>query len=321
MDTVTAKPVSSSTPVKKTTRRQKTWRQMKKHWEFYLLIIPPMLYILIFKYLPIVGIQIAFRDFNPAEGLWGGKWVGLHYFTEFLNSPSFWHVLANTFEISVATLIVMFPAPLILALLLNEVRFGIFKKLSQTITFAPHFISVVVMAGMIILFLDPSTGILPKVLQLFGLHPTNFLANAGNFKFVYALSEMWQHAGYSSILYLAALAGINPELYDAAKVDGASRIQKIIHVDIPGILPIITILLILSVGELTAVGFEKILLLQNPVNLPGSEVIATYVYKVGLVNTNYSFATAIGLFNSVINFVLLFGVNWISRKISDNSLW
>ncbi|MFJ5717030.1 ABC transporter permease [Neobacillus sp. NPDC093127] len=317
MEIVTNKAVKE----RKVIRSHTTLRKMKKHWQFYILIIPPMLYIIIFKYLPLVGLQIAFRDFNVVGGIWGSEWVGLDHFIRFFDSPQFWSILGNTLKISVVTLIFTFPAPIILALLLNEVRAGMFKKISQTITFAPHFISVVVMAGMILLFLDPTVGILPKIFQLFGFDPVNYLASVTNFKFVYALSEVWQHTGYSSILYLAALAGVNPELYEAAKVDGASKLQKILHVDIPGILPAIVILLILAIGELTSVGFEKVLLLQNPVNLPGSEVIPTYVYQIGLINASYSYGTAIGIFNSAINFILLFVVNWIARKTSDNSLW
>lgn len=265
--------------------------------------------------------QIAFRDFKARDGFWGSEWVGLEHFTRFMSSPQFWDIMFNTLEISVVTLLFSFPAPIILALLLNEVRVKTLKKFSQTITLAPHFISVVVMAGMIILFMDPSYGIISKIVSFFGFQPTNYLASPSNFKFVYAFSEVWQHVGYSSIIYLAALSAVNPELYEAARVDGASRLQKIIHIDLPGLAPTIMILLILSVGDLTSVGFEKILLLQNPVNLAGSEVIPTYVYKIGLINASYSYATAIGMFNSIINFVLLISVNWFSRKVSNNSLW
>lgn len=294
---------------------------MKKHWQFYLIVALPVLYIVIFKYLPIVGLQIAFREFNVRDGMWGSEWVGLHYFTSFFNSPLFWDIVGNTLKISITTMILTFPAPIILALILNEIRDGFFKKFSQTVSLAPHFISVIVMAGMIILFLNPVNGMFAGFFRFLGMEPVNFLASVPSFKFVYALSEVWQHAGYASIIYLAALASINPELYEAAKMDGASRWKKIFHIDIPGIALVITILLILQIGELTAVGFEKILLLQNPINLPGSQVIATYVYKVGLVNANYSFGTAIGLFNSIVNFILLISVNWISRRVSGNSLW
>jgi putative aldouronate transport system permease protein len=302
-------------------RLSKNWKLMKKHWQYYVLVLLPVAYIVIFKYLPIVGVQMAFRDYNVVDGMWGSKWIGLHYFTEFFKSPLFWGIFGNTLKISVTTMIFTFPTPIILALILNEVRDNVFKRFSQTITLAPHFISVVVMSGMIILFLDPKFGMLPKMMEWVGIEPVNFLASVVSFKYVYALSEVWQHVGYSAIIYLAALAGINPELYEAAKMDGASRFKKILHLDIPGISLVMTILLILQIGELTGVGFEKILLLQNPINQPGSEVIATYVYNVGLVNANYSFGTAIGLFNSVINFILLFTVNWISRRVSENSLW
>jgi putative aldouronate transport system permease protein len=303
------------------TKSYKNLRLIKKHWQFYLIVALPVLYIIVFKYLPIVGMQMAFRNYNVRDGMWGSKWVGMQYFISFFNSPIFWDIVGNTLAISIATLIFTFPTPIILALIVNEIRDGVFKKLSQTITLAPHFISVIVMAGMIILFLNPINGMFSKFFELFGMDPVNFLASATSFKFVYALSEVWQHTGYASIIYLAALAGINPELYEAARMDGASRLQKIIHIDIPGIALVITILLILQIGELTAIGFEKILLLQNPINLPGSQVIATYVYQVGLVNANYSFGTAIGLFNSVVNFILLISVNLISRRVSGNSLW
>lgn len=294
---------------------------MKKHWQFYLIVALPVLYIVVFKYLPIVGMQIAFREFNVRDGMWGSKWVGLHYFTSFFNSPIFWDIFTNTLVISVTTILFTFPAPIILALILNEIRDGFFKKFTQTVTLAPHFISVIVMAGMIILFLNPTNGMFAQVFRLFGIEPVNYLASVTSFKYVYALSEVWQNAGYASIIYLAALAGINPELYEAAKIDGASRFRKILHIDLPGIALVITILLILQVGEITAVGFEKILLLQNNINLPGSQVIPTYVYQVGLLNANYSFGTAIGLFNSIINFVLLISMNWIARRVSGNSLW
>jgi putative aldouronate transport system permease protein len=313
--------VNTVKTTKKVSKFQYNLKQMRKHWQFYLLVALPVLYIFIFKYLPIVGMQMAFRNFNVRDGMWGSEWVGLHYFINFFNSPLFWDIVSNTLIISVVTMIFTFPAPILLALMLNELRDGMFKKVSQTITLAPHFISVIVMAGMIILFLHPTNGMFAKFFELFGMEPVNYLASATSFKYVYAISEMWQHTGYASIIYLAALAGVNPELYEAAKMDGASRFKKILHIDIPGISLVITILLILQVGELTAVSFEKILLLQNPVNIAGSEVIATYVYQVGLVNANYSFGTAIGLFNSVINFILLVSVNYLARRVSGNSLW
>lgn len=296
-------------------------RRILKHWEYYLLVLIPMAYIVIFKYVPMVGAQIAFRDFNVIQGMWGSPWVGFREFTRFFESPSFWRLIENTFTISITRLMLGFPAPIILALALNEISARTFKRSVQMVTYAPHFISTVVMASMIILFLNPRLGLFGVLMRAVGAQPVNYLAVAGHFKFVYALSDIWQHAGYGAIIYMAALAGINPELYEAARIDGASRLQKIIHVDLPGIMPVMVILLILEFGEIMEVGFEKIYLLQNPVNISASEIIQTYVYKIGIINASFSFAAAVGLFNSVINCILLVGVNAVARRISNTSLW
>ena len=296
-------------------------RRILKHWEYYLLVLVPMAYIVIFKYVPMVGAQIAFRDFNVIEGMWGSPWVGLREFVRFFESPSFWRLIENTFSISLTRLLLGFPAPIVLALALNEISQRSFKRSVQMVTYAPHFISTVVMASMIILFLNPRLGLFGVLMRAAGVQPVNYLAVASHFKFVYALSDIWQHAGYGAIIYMAALAAINPELYEAARIDGASRLQKIIHVDIPGIMPVMVILLILEFGEIMEVGFEKIYLLQNPVNISASEIIQTYVYKIGIINASFSFASAVGLFNSVINFILLVAVNAFARRISNNSLW
>ena len=296
-------------------------RRILKHWEYYLLVLIPMAYIVIFKYVPMVGAQIAFRDFNVIQGMWGSPWVGFREFTRFFESPSFWRLIENTFTISITRLVLGFPAPIILALALNEIRARTFKRTVQMVTYAPHFISTVVMASMIILFLNPRLGLFGVLMRAVGVPPVNYLAVASHFKFVYALSDIWQHAGYGAIIYMAALTSINPELYEAARIDGASRLQKIIHVDLPGIMPTMVILLILEFGEIMEVGFEKIYLLQNPVNISASEIIQTYVYKIGIINASFSFASAVGLFNSVINFILLVGVNAAARRISNTSLW
>ena len=296
-------------------------RRILKHWEYYLLVLVPMAYFVIFKYVPMVGAQIAFRDFNVIQGMWGSPWVGFREFTRFFESPSFWRLIENTFSISITRLLLGFPAPIILALALNEISQRSFKRSVQMVTYAPHFISTVVMASMIILFLNPRLGLFGVLMRAAGVQPVNYLAVASHFKFVYALSDIWQHAGYGAIIYMAALASINPELYEAARIDGASRLQKIIHVDIPGIMPVMVILLILEFGEIMEVGFEKIYLLQNPVNISASEIIQTYVYKIGIINASFSFASAVGLFNSVINFILLVAVNAFARRISNNSLW
>lgn len=297
---------------------QKAW---KRHWQLYLLVIPPVLYFIIFKYIPMANAVIAFKDYNVVQGIWGSEWAGFKYFRLFFENPNFWPLVKNTLILSLYALVVGFPIPIILALLLNEVRQGIFKRSVQLVTYAPYFISTVVIVSMLTLILSPRLGIVNDVLAMFGLESINFLGEPGMFRSVYVWSDVWQHAGYNAIIYIAALAGVNPELYEAAKVDGASRLQKIIHIDLPSIMPVMVIILILNVGNIMAIGFEKVYLLQNPLNLATSEIIATYVYKVGLLNANFSFATAVGLFNSVINLILLLSVNSIAKRISNNSLW
>jgi putative aldouronate transport system permease protein len=296
-------------------------RSFKKHWQLYLLIIPPALYFLIFKYYPILNAVLAFKDYNVTKGIWGSPWVGFKNFQLFFENPLFWTLVKNTIFISGYLLLVGFPIPILLALAINEVRNQRFKKLVQLVSFAPYFISTVVMVSIIMLFLAPRLGFVNVVMNHFGMDSINFLGEPGMFRSIYVWSDIWQTAGYYSVIFLAALAGVDPSLYEAAKVDGASRIQKIIHVDLPGILPTIVIVLILNVGNVMAIGFEKVYLLQNPLNTVNSEIIATYVYKVGLLNANYSFATAVGLFNSVINLILLIVVNRLARKFSNHSIW
>ncbi|MFC0470166.1 ABC transporter permease [Halalkalibacter kiskunsagensis] len=305
--------------------RKTIWQKAKKsfnrHWQFYLLIIPPVLYFLIFKYIPMVNSVIAFKDYSVVQGIWGSEWVGLKHFELFFNNPQFWDLIRNTFVLSVYSLALGFPIPIILALALNEIRNGIFKKTIQLVTYAPYFISTVIIVSMLTLMLSPRLGVVNKMLGFFGLESIDFLGIPSMFRDIYVLSDVWQLAGYSAIIYLAALSGVDPSHYEAAKVDGATRLQRIIYIDLPSIMPVATIILILSVGNIMAIGFEKVFLLQNPLNLATSEVIATYVYKVGLLNANFSFATAVGLFNSVINLVLLVGVNALARKTSNSSLW
>nr|WP_249306084.1 ABC transporter permease subunit [Lederbergia citrea] len=294
---------------------------MKRHWQLYFLVLPPVLYFLIFKYIPMANSVIAFKDYSVVQGIWGSPWAGWRHFELFFNNPQFWTLVKNTFFLSVYALLVGFPIPIILALCLNEVRNGIFKRSVQMITYAPYFISTVIIVSMIMLFFSPRLGIATQFLELVGLDAQNILGSPSAFRHIYVWSDVWQSAGYSAIIYLAALAGVSPELYEAAKVDGASRLQRIIYIDIPSILPVAVIILILGVGNIMAIGFEKVYLLQNPLNLPTSEIIATYVYKIGLLNANFSFATAVGLFNSIINLILLVVVNSIARKVSNNSLW
>ncbi|MEH7179268.1 ABC transporter permease [Neobacillus vireti] len=301
--------------------KRSRWKKVRKHWQLYFLVAVPLVFLFIFKYVPMAGIVIAFKDYSVVKGIAGSDWAGLKYFQSFFNSPNFSLLLKNTLGLSVYGLIVGFICPIILALALNEVQNARFKKLVQTVTYAPYFISTVIMVSIIILFLSPNAGIVNNILGLFGLEPINFLGNPTYFKSIYVWSDVWQNTGYATIIYLAALAGVDTQLYEAAKVDGANRFQKIMNVDLPGIFPIIIVLLILNVGSIMSLGFEKIYLLQNPLNTNSSEVISTYVYKVGLLGANFSFASAVGLFNSVVNFILIFTANSISKRFSSSSLW
>ncbi|WP_414160670.1 ABC transporter permease [Schleiferilactobacillus harbinensis] len=315
--------VAASPPQKKKKRRARLFdpKRLKKNWELYVLIIPTFLSFLVFSYIPMYGVLIAFKDYVPVLGIWDSPWVGFKYFQQFFSSYYFWDLIRNTIGIQVYGLVVGFPLPIILALALNEMKDGFWKKFSQTVTYAPNFISVVVMGGMIIAFLDPSTGIINHVIQALGIKPIAFMSDPKWFKTVYVLSGVWQGTGWGSVIYLAALAGVDPALHEAAIVDGASRIQRIWHINLPAIVPTMVILLIMNVGSLFSMGYEKILLLQNPLNLSSSNVIATFVYKQGLLDGQYSYAAAVGLFNSAINAILLIIVNKIAQKVSDTSLW
>lgn len=299
----------------------KAYKSVMRHWELYLLVLLPVLYLIIFKYIPMVGVQIAFKDFNIIKGIWGSPWVGFKHFVTFFESPNFGLVIKNTLGISFYSLLAGFPVPIIFALALNEVRTGPFKKSVQMVTYAPHFISTVIMVSIIILMLSPHVGVVDRLFSSMGVKASNFMGIPEYFKSIYVWSGIWQNLGYSSIIYIAALAGVDPSLYEAARVDGASRLQKILHIDLPSLIPISVIMLILNLGSIMGVGFEKIYLMQNPLNQSTSEVISTYVYKVGLLGANFSFSTAIGLFNSIVNLILLLIVNYIARKVSETSLW
>lgn len=301
--------------------KKSTLKKIKKHWQLYFLVVIPLIFLITFKYVPMVGIVIAFKDYSVTKGIFGSEWVGLKNFQLFFESPNFSLLLKNTLGLSVYGLLLGFICPIILALALNEVQNARMKKFVQTVTYAPYFISTVIMVSIIILFLSPSAGIINNILGLFGVDPINFLGKSSYFSSIYVWSDVWQNTGYATIIYLAALAGIDTQLYEAAKVDGANRFQKIMNVDLPGIMPIIIVLLILNIGNIMTLGFEKIYLLQNPLNTNSSEVISTYVYKIGLLGANFSFASAVGLFNSIINFVLILSANSISKRFSSSSLW
>lgn len=292
-----------------------------KNWQLYLMFLPVLIYFIVFYYMPMYGIQIAFKNFSGSKGIWGSPWVGFEHFLRFFNSNNFGETIYNTITISLYSLIVGFPIPILLALMLNEVKNKFFKKTVQTITYAPYFISVVVMAGMIILFLSPSSGVINQVRKAMGLETINFMYESKYFKTIYVLSGVWQNMGWGSIIYLSALAGIDPALHEAAVIDGASRLKRIWHINLPGILPTVCIMLIMNCGSLMNVGFEKIFLLMNDLNRSAAEVISTYVYKVGLQQSQYSFSTAINLFNSVINFILLITVNTVVKKLDQTSLF
>lgn len=300
----------------------KYWRKSAwRNWQLYALTLPVIAYFIIFKYGPMYGVQIAFKEFIASRGIWDSPWVGFDHFERFFKSYYFERLIRNTLEIGLYELVVGFPVPIILALMINEVRNSKFKKTVQTVTYAPHFLSIVVTVGMIFIFLHPVDGMINRVITWFGGEPISFMMEPGWFKSIYVLSGVWQQMGWSSIIYIAALAGIDPALHEAARVDGASRLQRIWHVNLPGIAPTIVILLILNVGNIMAVGYEKILLMQNDLNLEASDVISTYVYRSGILDAQYSFSVAVDLFNAIINCVLLVLVNYASKKIGKTSLW
>ena len=296
-------------------------RLIRKHWQYYLIFAVPLAYVVIFSYVPMGGILLAFKSYRITEGIFGSPWAGLRYFEQFFNSPRFWDLLRNTLGVSVYSLLAGFPLPIVFALMLNETTSLRFKRTVQLVTYAPYFISTVVMVSIIMQFLDPRIGFVNRVIVLLGGQAQNFMGQASLFQSIYVWSGVWQSMGYAAIIYIAALSGIDPALYEAAYMDGASRFRKMIHIDIPGLLPTIVILLILNVGGLMNVGFEKVFLMQNPINLSSSEIISTYVYKIGILSAQFSFGTAVGLFNSVVNLLLIVGVNQIARKIGETSLW
>ncbi len=301
--------------------RQLRLKSMRRNWELYLFVLPALAVIVLFYFVPIYGVQIAFRDFDAYAGITGSEWVGMKNFMRFFSSPSFWTLIKNTLAVSVYQLTVGFFVPIVLALLLTQVENRGFKKFVQNVIYAPYFISVVVIVGMLSIFLSPSAGIVNAVRQLMGMEVLDFMAQPEFFRHLYVWSGIWQTAGWGTIIYIAALSGVNPELYEAATVDGCNKFQKMMYVDIPCIIPTMIIVLILNTGTVMNIGFEKVYLMQNNLNLPVSEVISTYVYKIGIINTDYSLASAIGLFNSVINCGLLLAVNTVSRRVGDTSLW
>ncbi|WP_231503495.1 ABC transporter permease [Paenibacillus sp. 1-18] len=289
---------------------------MVRNYILYLFLVPSIILTVIFKYVPMYGSIIAFKNFSPRKGIMGSEWVGFEHFQRFLSSPNFYAILMNTLKLSAYGLILGFPVPIILALMLNLIRGAKLKKNIQLIVYAPNFISVVVVAGMLFVFLSP-TGIVNAMITTFTGKPISFMTDPAYFRTVYILSGIWQTAGWSSIIYVATLSNVDPQLHDAATIDGASLIKRILHIDLPALKPVMAVLFILAAGGIMSIGYEKAFLMQTALNTPTSEIIATYVYKVGLQSGDYAYSTAIGLFNSVINVVLLIFVNTVVKKLNE----
>ena len=292
-----------------------------KNWQLYLMLLLPVAYIIIFAYVPMGGVLIAFKDFRIKKGVWGSPWVGFQHFENFFNTPNFPMLLRNTLILSVYSLLASFPFPILLALAINECRSRRYRKFVQMTTYAPYFISTVVLVGMMGNFFSLRTGFVNSVAKLIGAQQINYMGVSSLFRHMYVWSGVWQSAGYSAVIYIAALASVDESLVEAALMDGAGRLKRIWHIDIPTIMPTIVIQLILAVGGIMAIGFEKVYLMQNPVNLDVSEIISTFVYKRGMTQFQYSYASAVGLFNSVVNLVLIVAANTFASKVGSTSLF
>jgi putative aldouronate transport system permease protein len=295
-------------------------RDLSKNKIIYFMALPVIAYYLIFDYGPMYGASIAFKDFSAMKGISGSPWVGFQNFSDFFKDVYFGRIVRNTLLLSIYNIVFGFPAPIILALLLNEVRKQVFKRFVQSVTYLPHFISVMVLCGLIVDFTSRN-GIINDLLAFMGMERVTMLLKPELFRTIYVGSNIWQELGWGSIIYLAALAGIDQDMYEAAKIDGAGRFKQMLHVTIPGIMPTIIILFILKMGSMMNVGFDKIFLLYNPITYETSDVISTYVYRKGILEANYSFSAAVGLFNSIINFMLLVATNQFSKKVNETSLW
>lgn len=304
-------------------QRNVMWYMLKKHRALYLLMLPGILYYIIFKYVPMYGVIIAFQDYSIGKGILGSKFVGLKHFIEFFYvNPDSWKLIRNTIMLNVYDLLFHFPAPIILAILFHELKNKTFKRIVQSISYMPHFLSTVVIAGILVTFLSPQTGIINFILvKMFGMEPILFLGLPNWFRTIYVSSEVWQKIGWGTILYLAAIAGIDPTLYEAAKMDGANRYHQMRHITFVGMVPVMIILFVLTLGHFMETGFQKILLLYNSMNYETSDVINTFVYRRGILDADFSFATAVGLFQSVIGLILVIAANRIARKYSETSLW
>jgi len=317
--------MNRAAPVVNTSITQKKWlsfyRYMQKNWVYYLLLLPAVIDVLIFCYFPMYGIQIGFRRYRAADGISGSKWVGLKYFEQFVEMPDFWRLIKNTILLSGYCLVFGFPLPVILALLLNDQQNRTVKKATQMLTYMPHFISTVAIVGILDFLTDNNSGVLNIIRVGLGMEQFNYQGSSAAFRPMYVISHIWQHTGWNAIMYLAALSSVSMDTLEAARIDGANRLQTNWYINIPAILPTVIIMLILNTGSLLSVGFEKVYLMQNPLILDVSEIISTYTYKMGIQKAQFSYTTAIGLFNNVANAVILVVVNTIARKISGSSLW
>ena len=311
----------SAGPRKPLTPGQKKLYHIVKNYDLYLMLLPTVVFLIVFAYVPMYGVTLAFKKYMPFEVIIGSPWIGFSHFERFFSNYKFTEILGNTLLISLYSFIASFPAPILLAISLNHLRNNKLKRIVQTVSYAPNFISTTVMVGMLLIYLSPTNGIVNQFLGLFGVDPINFMGEASLFKHIYVISGIWQGTGFGSIIYLAALSGVDTNLYEAATIDGANTLRKIVSIDLPTIQPVIGILLIMSIGGIMNVGFEKIYLMQNDLNVAASEVISTYTYKVGLIDNRMDYSTAIGLFNSVINCILLLVANTIARKAGETSLW
>ncbi|MDR1060214.1 MAG: ABC transporter permease subunit [Clostridiales bacterium] len=302
-------------------KRRRARYLARKHWQLYLLLAVPVALLITFKYVPIYGVQIAFRDYSPAKGFSGSDWVGLKHFINFFSSHQFGRLLSNTLTIGFFTLLANIPAPIVLALAINECRWRIFGKTVQMVTYAPYFISTVVVTSMIMQFLAMRGGMLNGFRDMLGLPAVNLMADPSAFPAIYVISDLWQRTGYGAVIYLAALASVSPDLYEAARIDGATIFQKIRYIDLPSLMPMATMLLIMNCGSVINVGYEKVYLLQNQLNIERADVINTYVYRMGITSAQYSYSAAIGLFNSVVSILLVVAANQIAKKASETSLF
>ena len=302
-------------------KKNQLWARIYKCRFLYLIFLPVFIYFVIFRYMPMWGLLIVFQDFRPFLGFFGSNWVGLEHFQSFLTNPAFWNVVANTVILSIYGVIFVFPAPIILALMLNEVRNMAFKRVVQTISYLPFFISTVVIVSLVTSILSPSTGPVAQAYRAMGMQPVHFLASVEYFRTIFTSADVWRTIGFSSIIYLAALSGIDQQLYEAATIDGAGRFKQLLHITVPGIMPTVVILLILRVGTFMDTNFEMAFLLGNAANRPNADVIATFVFRTGIHQSNFSFGAAVGLFNSLVALVLVWGTNKLSAKATGNSLW